>query len=616
MFFTKSLKAKMLLPALIPVIFGLATLAITRPYAYKWVVQDVAEQRDTELARVLAARLSGELDHYSHILEMIAAQDDAQSLEPTRLRAVLEESPQRAVFDAGVAVYDGQGLALWPRQETGFPLATEFDELRSTLRPVFSDIFQDDASGEDVILIGLPILGSDGEFRGVMAGLSTVRYSRLGATFAEVLEFQAGRGGYAYLVDGNGRVIWHRDSSLVGASLSGTLPVRRVLQEENAAVITEDTAGETVISAFAPVPQTAWGLITQERWEGVVGPVQGYTWLRLGQLALGGALAGGLVFWLIGHILRPIQDLTKGAQRIAGGDFDHRIAARTGDEIEVLAQQFNTMAGALKESFAELEQRLAEKVRAEEALKEYSERLEEMVGERTVQLEAANKELEAFSYSVSHDLRAPLRSMDSFSAALQRDYAGQLDEKGQHYLDRIRAGTQRMGQLISDLLDLSRVTRRELVRQTVDLSALAHSIADELQSGDAARQAEMVIGESMVVEGDKHLLSIVLQNLLDNAWKFTAPRAQAQIEFGMMEQPDERVYFVRDNGVGFDMTYADNLFGPFQRLHSVREFPGTGIGLATVQRIIHRHGGRIWAEAAVDQGATFYFTIGGGGNHD
>ena len=322
------------------------------------------------------------------------------------------------------------------------------------------------------------------------------------------------------------------------------------------------------------------------------------------------------MFWLIGHILRPIQDLTKGAQRIAGGDFDHRIAARTGDEIEVLAQQFNTMAGALKESFAELEQRLAEKVRAEEALKEYSERLEEMVGERTVQLEAANKELEAFSYSVSHDLRAPLRSMDSFSAALQRDYAGQLDEKGQHYLDRIRAGTQRMGQLISDLLDLSRVTRRELVRQTVDLSALAHSIADELQSGDAARQAEMVIGESMVVEGDKHLLSIVLQNLLDNAWKFTAPRAQAQIEFGMMEQPDERVYFVRDNGVGFDMTYADNLFGPFQRLHSVREFPGTGIGLATVQRIIHRHGGRIWAEAAVDQGATFYFTIGGGGNHD
>jgi HAMP domain-containing protein len=340
MFFTKSLKAKMLLPALIPVIFGLATLAITRPYAYKWVVQDVAQQRDTELARVLAARLSGDLDHYSHILEMIAVEDDVQSMEPARLSVALEKSQQRAVFDAGVAVYDGQGLALWPWQETGFPLATEFDELRSTLLPVFSDIFEDDVSGEDVILIGLPIIGSGGELRGVMAGLSTVKYSRLGATFAEVLEFQAGRGGYAYLVDGNGKVIWHRDSSLVGTSLAGAVPVRRVLQEENAAVITEDTAGETVISAFAPVPETGWGLITQERWEGVVSPIQSYTWVRLGQLALGGALAGGLVFWLIGHILRPIQDLTKGAQRIAGGDFDYTIAIRTGDEVEALAQQF------------------------------------------------------------------------------------------------------------------------------------------------------------------------------------------------------------------------------------------------------------------------------------
>jgi len=240
--------------------------------------------------------------------------------------------------------------------------------------------------------------------------------------------------------------------------------------------------------------------------------------------------------------------------------------------------------------------------------------LEQRVSERTAQLETANKELEAFAYSVSHDLRAPLRGLDGFSAALLSQYTEKLDEQGRHYLERIQAASRRMGQLIDDLLNLSRLSRRELIRREVDLSALARQIAAELQARDPERLAEFTIAEGMTCEGDAHLLRVALGNLMGNAWKFTGGRSPAQIEVGTAEQDGERVYFVRDNGVGFDMAYADKLFTPFQRLHAVDEFPGTGIGLATVQRILQRHGGRIWPEAAVGRGATFSFTL--GGEHD
>ncbi|MCI0398087.1 MAG: ATP-binding protein [Chloroflexi bacterium] len=225
------------------------------------------------------------------------------------------------------------------------------------------------------------------------------------------------------------------------------------------------------------------------------------------------------------------------------------------------------------------------------------------------QLKAANKELEAFAYSVSHDLRAPLRVIDGFSEALLEDCAEQLDEQGKVYLERVRANTQRMGELIDALLTLSRVTRVEMSREPVDLSVLARSIAAGLQQREPQRQVEFVIESGLVVEGDAHLLHVALENLLNNAWKFSGKRPLARIEFGVLGDEAQATYFVRDDGAGFDMTYADKLFGAFQRLHSMSDFSGTGIGLATVQRIIHRHGGRVWAEGVLNQGATFYFTF-------
>lgn len=228
---------------------------------------------------------------------------------------------------------------------------------------------------------------------------------------------------------------------------------------------------------------------------------------------------------------------------------------------------------------------------------------------RTAQLEAANKELEAFSYSVSHDLRSPLRSIDGFSQALLEDCAANLNEQGKSYLHRIRAATQRMGGLIDDLLNLSKVTRAEVHRERLNISNLARAVAEDLRRKQPGREVELEIEDGLEAFGDSRLVRIVLENLLGNAWKFTSKRAQASIEVGAARQNGSAAYFVRDNGAGFDAAYAERLFGAFQRLHATSEFPGTGIGLATVQRIIQRHGGKIWAEGAVDRGATFYFTL-------
>jgi light-regulated signal transduction histidine kinase (bacteriophytochrome) len=237
------------------------------------------------------------------------------------------------------------------------------------------------------------------------------------------------------------------------------------------------------------------------------------------------------------------------------------------------------------------------------------EKAEREITERAIALEAANKELEAFSYSVSHDLRSPLRSIDGFSQALLEDYANQLDDTGRDYLKRVRAASQRMAQLIDDLLQLSRLTRKEMQRGDVNLSAIAKSIAAELKQNYPDRQTEITIGDHLVANGDEKLLHVMLENLLGNAWKFTGKKPDAQIEFNAISNNGSSVYYVKDNGAGFDMEYADKLFGAFQRLHGANEFEGTGIGLANVQRIVHRHGGKVWAEGAVDQGATFYFTL-------
>lgn len=301
------------------------------------------------------------------------------------------------------------------------------------------------------------------------------------------------------------------------------------------------------------------------------------------------------------NISKPLDELTKGAEIIGKGNLEHKVEVKSKDELGELAVAFNNMTGSLKKVTAsrdELDREVTERKRAEEE-----------VLKANTELTAVNKELEAFSYSVSHDLRAPLRSIDGFSQALLEDYPDKLDEQGKNYLQRVRSASQRMGVLIDDLLSLSRVTRSDMRQETVDLSALAQSIVEELQETQPERQVSFVIAPGLTTSGDSRLLHQLMENLLGNAWKFTRNHQKARIEFGAAQKDGKEVYFISDDGAGFDMTYVNKLFGVFQRLHSQEEFPGTGVGLATVQRIVHCHGGQVWAEGKVEEGATFYFTM-------
>ncbi len=258
-------------------------------------------------------------------------------------------------------------------------------------------------------------------------------------------------------------------------------------------------------------------------------------------------------------------------------------------------------AASLAIARVEVERRAAE-------VHELNVTLEERVRQRTAELEATNRELEAFSYSVSHDLRAPLRTIDGFSLALEEDYTEAVDATGRDYIKRVRTGVQRMGQLIDALLQLSRITRAEITRESVDLSALAVSVANNLNEEHPGRDLNITVEEGLTVDADPKLLRVALENLLGNAAKFTSKVERPDIHFGWDEE--QKAFYVKDNGAGFDMYYASKLFNAFNRLHGDKDFKGSGIGLATVARVIHRHHGRIWADAAVNRGATFFFTVG------
>lgn len=265
---------------------------------------------------------------------------------------------------------------------------------------------------------------------------------------------------------------------------------------------------------------------------------------------------------------------------------------------------------SVREPFRKLRFEVAERKRAEEALRQLNLSLEQRVAERTSQLEHMNRELEAFSYSVSHDLRAPLRAIEGFSQILVRNYQPQLDTRGKDYLGRVQKASERMGALIDDMLHLAQVSRQQVSREPVDITRLAGEVADELLQSDPGRKASFSIAPGLCMDADAKMIRIALENLMGNAWKFTAKKPEARIEIGMVKADGGPAVFVRDNGAGFNMEYCHKLFNAFQRLHSVHEFEGTGIGLATVQRIVQRHGGRAWAEGSEGEGATFYFSCG------
>lgn len=326
--------------------------------------------------------------------------------------------------------------------------------------------------------------------------------------------------------------------------------------------------------------------IEDRMWPAVFWPTEAYlnqhnTWLDEGIL-----LVGVLLSFLLSMYLHLLQSRNQSIQK-----------------------QVEEQTQALMDGNKALLENINQRIFAEQEVRSLNEDLEARVQSRTLALAASNRELEAFCYSVSHDLRAPLRSISGFSQILLEDYLTSLDENAQDYLQRVDHAAKQMGGLIDDLLRLSRINREDMVYHQVDLTTLAYRKIDLLSEMQRGRHISFDIQENMQVNGDQNLLKLLVQNLLENAMKYTAKETQAHIEFGVQNMDGEQVFFVRDNGVGFDMTYADKLFQPFQRLHSVKEFPGSGVGLATVQRVIQRHGGRIWADAQVGEGAVFYFVL-------
>jgi PAS domain S-box-containing protein len=318
------------------------------------------------------------------------------------------------------------------------------------------------------------------------------------------------------------------------------------------------------------------------------------------------------------HFLPPAsrEEVKKVFSRLMAGEIapveyhENTVLTRAGDE-RLIAWHNKILTDESGRIYASLSsgEDITERRQAEDEIRRLNAELERRVRERTIQLESSNKELEAFVYSVSHDLRAPLRSIDGFSLALLEEYGGQLDERGRHYLDRVRSAAGQMGLEIEDLLKLSRLTRSEMIFADVNLTRLVEKIAAELKESRPDRAVDWIIAPGVKADGDARLLEVALRNILENAWKFTSKHPSARIEFGVRERDGQPVYFVRDDGAGFDNAFAGKLFGVFQRLHRFEEFEGTGVGLAMVQRIIRRHGGSVWAEGAVERGAAFYFTL-------
>ena len=379
--FFKRIHTKIIFGALLPILFVMGVITLLALVTIKNTALEVVIQRDTVLAEIAANRLSENLSKYPFLLQTLAEKDPLDNLEKKEMGTIIAITRNWLhIFDHGIFIYDTKGKAIWsyPEQSlagNSFPDDIGFDAIQSRLRPFFSNIIPGKTPARSIIVIGVPIIGQEGEFKGVIAGLASVNYSTLGGTYTKVLEYKSGQRSYAFLVDGNGRALYHRRSSLIGTTMERTEPLKKVLLGETGAMVTENDPQEKVISGFAPVPGTGWGIVTQGNWSMIQNLIQFYTRLFLIILWAGGSLSGLLVFYLIQRLMRPVRDLTKGAEQIANGKFKEIPVTATGDEIELLSRQFNSMARATKASFTNINRRLYELDKARNALKLSEEKI-------------------------------------------------------------------------------------------------------------------------------------------------------------------------------------------------------------------------------------------------
>ncbi len=539
------------------------------------------------------------LDTFGITFAIQAQRWDLAQGNADRLRAL---HPEYAVIVAADAT--GRIRASSPTATHTVDISSQdsFQRAVSTRSLAVSDYGIDPVTGNPAITVSLPVYNAKNR-------LVSVEYIAFDpARFAARLSNATGAS-EATIIDSRGTLVGRMPAlpAIVGRNVGAERIIRAAVSQ---------TAGSATLPGLDGIKRHYYFAPVFSNGEGGLHAIVGLSEAELlapGRRAFMLTLAGFAIFavialviaWLIGtySIYRPTVILQDAAERLSKGDLTARAEfGHREDELGTLRDRFNEMATSLERHVGDLDE-------ARKELHVLNTDLEERVKRRTIDLEAANKELEAFSYSVSHDLRSPLRAIDGYSLALLEDCSDVLGDQGRSDLTRVRVNANRMGELIDGLLRLSRLSRQELKTADVDLSAVANAVTRCLYEVDPDRVVTFKIEPGVHGNGDRELLRIALDNLMGNAWKFTGQHETATIEFGATVVDGETVYFVRDDGAGFDMAYAGKLFGAFQRVHGQAEFPGTGIGLATAARIVRRHGGRIWAEGEPEKGATFWFTL-------
>ena len=574
-----------------------------------WQIE-VAKQKNLEL-------ISQRVTFQKRLIEswIEARSNDVRTLSQMEVFRILDKGQMKNTLDLmqryskdfdSLSYIDKDGFFRISTLSTGIRIASTsgqpYFQTAVAGQEYISDVVIGRNSGLPIINFSSPIYDKTGKFQGLILG--SVR-----TTTIETLlrDNWVGQSGEILLVNGQGTMIAEPRyiHVLVERGLAeGTSKMKVKLSNDalNTIHLGEigtatwiDYLGNNVMGAYQYLPERGWTLIGSISKAEILAPIYSQLAIMAGGTLMLVLLILPLATLVTNRVKRPIDWLIEQSDLVASENY--AMIDRT-QRLEEMPLELGTLC----ETFIQMSCKIQNTVRL---LKENEAKLESKV----LELEAANKELEAFSYSVSHDLRAPLRGIDGFSQALLEDYGDKVGEKGVDYLRRVRSGAQKMGALIDDLLKLSRVSRSEMRLEVVDISAMVQSIMDDYHKVIPERSVEFVIQSNLSVLADRSLLRIMLTNLVDNAWKYSSKAVKARIEFGLLFANGENIFFLRDNGVGFDMAYADKLFSPFQRLHTIVEFPGTGIGLATVLRIMRRHGGKIWAEASLNEGATFYFSF-------
>jgi signal transduction histidine kinase len=534
----------------------------------------------------------------------ISMVDNIRSLDKQRMTQALQQRQKlNRNFDSLSFIgKDGQFVMTTLSTGIRFPSAVgkPYYETAMAGKEYISDVVVGRNSGQQIINVSAPVYDNNGNIRGLILG--SIRTSTLEALLKENW---LGKTGEVFLVNRDGVMLseprfldYLKARGLVRESAKMKFRITESAADNirlggSGTATWRDYRDKEVLGAYLAVPERDWTIIGKIDEREVLAPIYG-------QLKMMGAGALVLVLlimplaaYVTGRIKRPIEWLIAQSNLVSAEQYgtvgQDKLADTPPRELAVLCETFVTMSRKIDDTVGKLRENelaLAAKVR---------------------ELEASNKELESFSYAVSHDLRAPLRSIDGFSQILVEEYADKVGAEGVDYLKRVRQSTQRMTALIDDLLKLSRAGRADMTLESLDISVMVQAIAADYSEASPDRKVEWSIQPGLTVHADRALLQIMLVNLIDNAWKYTGKNAAARIEFGLTSADGGEAFYIRDNGVGFDMAYAGKLFIPFQRLHPIQDFPGTGIGLATVMRIMRRHGGDIWAEASPGQGAAFYF---------